>query len=115
MSAERLAVLYNLDDASSRPIAEFYAAERSIPAANVLGFHVGHANVLSPDAFAPIRSQMLARLPGEVQSLALVWSRPYAVGCMSITTAFAAGYRPSSCEPGCGTTAPNPLFDADGW
>jgi uncharacterized protein (TIGR03790 family) len=34
---------------------------------------------------------------------------------MSITTAFAAGYRPIFCEPGCGLTAPNPLFDTDGW
>jgi uncharacterized protein (TIGR03790 family) len=34
---------------------------------------------------------------------------------MSITSAFAAGYRPAFCEPGCGLTAPNPLFDSDGW
>jgi uncharacterized protein (TIGR03790 family) len=34
---------------------------------------------------------------------------------MSITTAFAAGYRPEFCEPGCEPTAPNPLFDSQGW
>jgi uncharacterized protein (TIGR03790 family) len=70
---------------------------------------------MAPNAFAALRLHALDQLPATVQSLALVWSRPYAVGCMSITTAFAAGYRPVFCEPGCGLTAPNPLFDTDGW
>lgn len=115
LTAARLGLLYNLDDPSSQSIAKFYAAKRSIPAANVLGVHVGQANNLSPDAFAPIRKQALDRLPAQVQSLALFWSRPFAVGCMSITTAVAAGYRPEFCVPGCAGTAPNPLFDTDGW
>ncbi len=34
---------------------------------------------------------------------------------MSITTAFAAGYQPGFCEPGCARTTLNPLFDTDGW
>jgi uncharacterized protein (TIGR03790 family) len=113
--AARLAVLYNLDDASSQAMARFYAQKRAIPAANILGVHVGQANALAPDVFTAVRKQMLDRLPVDVQSLVLVWSRPFAVGCMSITTAFAAGYSPGFCEPGCMSTAPNPLFDADGW
>ncbi len=112
---DRLGVLYNLDDPSSPQIASFYAARRSIPPANVLGLHLGNANVLAPEGFASVRIHALDKLPGAVQSLALVWSRPFAVGCMSVTTAFAAGYRPEFCQPGCGLTAPNPLFDAEGW
>ena len=115
LSAARLGVLYNRDDASSISIARFYAARRSIPAANVIGVHVGQANVLAPEVFTAVRNQAIDRLPGEVQSLVLIWSRPFAVGCMSVTTAAAAGYRPAFCEPGCMNTAPNPLFDADGW
>ena len=115
LSADRLGVLYNLDDASSREIALFYAARRAIPTPNIVGIHLGSQNTASPEMFAPIRGGALDRLPANVQSLALVWSKPYAVGCMSITTAFAAGYRPAFCEPGCGDTAPNPLFDSDGW
>jgi uncharacterized protein (TIGR03790 family) len=115
LSPERLGVLYNLDDASSPDVARFYAARRSIPPANVLGLHLGSANVLSPEDFASVRKHALDTMPGAVQSLALLWSRPYAVGCMSITTAFAAGYRPEFCEPGCQLTAANPLFDSDGW
>jgi uncharacterized protein (TIGR03790 family) len=115
LSAARLGVLYNLDDASSVQVAHFYAARRSIPAANVVGIHLGHASALAPQLLAQVRKQALDALPGVVQSLALLWSRPYAVGCMSITTAFAAGYRPEFCEPGCESTAPNPLFDSEGW
>lgn len=70
---------------------------------------------MTPEVFSPIRARVLDRLPAAVQSLALVWSQPYAVGCMSITSAFAAGYRPAFCQPGCAVTPSNPLFDADGW
>src|SRR5271166_5585329 len=115
LSPERLGVLYNLDDPSSPDMARFYAARRSIPPPNVMGLHLGYAKVLAPEALASVRTSTLELLPGAVQSLALVWSRPYAVGCMSITTAFAAGYRPEFCKPGCELTAPNPLFDSEGW
>ena len=115
LSAERLGVLFNLDDSPSREVALYYAARRSIPKSNIVGVHLGSGNAVAPDAFAVLRLHALDQLPAAVQSLALVWSRPYAVGCMSITTAFAAGYRPIFCEPGCGLTAPNPLFDTDGW
>ncbi|HWX30839.1 MAG TPA: TIGR03790 family protein [Steroidobacteraceae bacterium] len=115
LSAERLGVLYNLDDASSQEVAFYYAAHRAIPKSNVVGVHLGGENILAPGVFAPLRLRALDQLPASVQSLALVWSRPFAVGCMSITSAFAAGYRSAFCEPGCGLTAPNPLFDSEGW
>jgi uncharacterized protein (TIGR03790 family) len=115
LNPDRLGVLYNADDASSTQIARFYAVRRAIPPENVVGLHFGSANVLAPEALAPIRKYALDRLPGAVQSLALVWSRPFAVGCMSITTAFAAGYRAEFCVPGCALTAPNLLFDSEGW
>jgi uncharacterized protein (TIGR03790 family) len=115
LSASRLGVLYNLDDASSEGVARTYARRRAVPAENVIGVHLGRADVITPAAFAPVRSALIVQLPASVQSLALVWSRPYAVGCMSVTTAMAAGYRSEFCEPGCGATAPNPLFDSDDW
>jgi uncharacterized protein (TIGR03790 family) len=96
-------------------VALDYAAQRAVPSENVIGIHLPNDNVLLPETFAPIRAQLLDRLPSAVQSLLLVWSKPYAVGCMSITTAFAAGYRAAFCTPGCARTLPNPLFDTDGW
>jgi hypothetical protein len=82
---------------------------------NVVGVHLPMIGAVSPENFAPVRAGLLNQLPTSVQSLVLVWSKPWAVGCMAITTAFAAGYRPEFCVPGCGRTAPNPLFDSDGW
>jgi uncharacterized protein (TIGR03790 family) len=115
LDADRLGVLYNLDDGPAEAIARLYAKRRAVPGPNVLGIHLGQANVIAPAAFARVRQEAIDRLPGNVQSLALVWSRPFAVGCMSVTTAMAAGYRPGFCEPGCAATAPNPLYDEEGW
>jgi uncharacterized protein (TIGR03790 family) len=115
LSAERLAVIYNLDDPASGEIARLYVAQRSVPAANVVGIHLPAADVIAPEVFAPLRARALAGLPTGVQSLLLLWSKPFAVGCMSVTTAFAAGYRAAFCEPGCSATTPNPLFDSGGW
>ena len=113
--AKELAVIYSLDDAASGEIAHLYATKRAIPAANVIGIHVDNVDVLRPDRLAALRRDVFARLPTSVESLLLVWARPYAVGCMSITTAFAAGYRAAFCDPGCGATERNPLYDAQDW
>ena len=115
LSAERLGVVFNLDDAASREVALYYAAQRAIPRENIIGIHLPDSKVMTPEVFSPIRVRVLDQLPAAVQSLALVWSRPYAVGCMSITSAFAAGYRAAFCQPGCAVTPSSPLFDGEGW
>lgn len=115
LSAARLGVIYNLEDGNSRQVAAYYAQIRHIPPENVVGIRLPIVAVISPETFTPIREATVNRLPSSVQSLLLVWSKPWAVGCMSVTTAFAAGYRPQFCSPGCARTAPNPLFDSDGW
>ncbi len=115
LSAERLGVIYSLDQPASRELALLYASQRAIPAANLVGIHLPGTDTITPETFTPARNQALRTLPTAVQSLLLVWSRPFAVGCMSITAAFAAGYRAAFCEPGCARTAANPLFDVEGW
>jgi uncharacterized protein (TIGR03790 family) len=115
LTADRLGVLYNLNDSSSTLVAHYYAAQRSVPDANLIGLDVPDKAGISGEELRQLRSQMLQKLPSNVQSLLLVWSRPYAVECMSITSAFAAGYVSGSCNSGCGRTAQNPLFDTPGW
>jgi uncharacterized protein (TIGR03790 family) len=115
LNAKRLGVLFNLDDVASRQVALYYAEQRAIPRENVIGIHLPDSKVMTPEVFGPIRTRALDQLPATVQSLALVWSRPYAVGCMSMTSAFAAGYRAAFCQPGCAATPSNPLFNGDGW
>jgi uncharacterized protein (TIGR03790 family) len=115
LSPERLGVIYNRNDQASTHIAQYYAAQRHVPATNVIGLAVPDRAVISRDELRQLRDAMIDKLPSSIQSLLLVWSRPYAVECMSITTAFAAGYQPGFCEPGCRRTTINPLFDTPGW
>jgi uncharacterized protein (TIGR03790 family) len=115
LNADRLGVIYSTTDASSVRIAKYYAARRGVPVPNLLGLAVPDRAVISRDELKQLRSIALDRLPSSVQSVLLLWSRPYAVECMSITTAFAAGYQPGFCEPGCEPTTKNPLFDTPGW
>jgi uncharacterized protein (TIGR03790 family) len=115
LTPDRLGVIYNRDDPASSRIAQYYAQRRAVPAGNVLGLSVPNRPVISRADLARLRAAVLERLPSSVQSLLLIWSRPYAAECMSITTALAAGYQPAFCEPGCGRTELNPLFDTRGW
>ena len=115
LSADRLGVIYNSDEPGSRALAQAYASLRAIPAENIVGINLTVSEVVAPETFMPARNRVLEQLPTAVQSLLLVWSKPYAVGCMSVTSAFAAGYRADFCEPGCAATAVNPLFDTEGW
>jgi uncharacterized protein (TIGR03790 family) len=115
LGPDTLGVIYNRDDAASTRVAQYYAARRHIPAANVMGLAVPDRAMISRDELKELRRAMIDALPTSVQSLLLVWSRPYAVECMSVTTAFAAGYQPGFCEPGCQRTTASPLFDTQGW
>jgi uncharacterized protein (TIGR03790 family) len=115
LTAERLGIVFAKDDPASVRIAEYYAARRGVPAANLVGLSIPDRAVINRDELRRLRAALLDKLPSSVQSLLLVWSRPYAVECMSITTAFAAGYQPGFCEPGCARTTRNPLFDTQGW
>jgi uncharacterized protein (TIGR03790 family) len=113
--AERLGVVFNADDPASRELAIRYVVSRRVPYSNLVAVHLGTDRVIAPEQFTPRRATAIGRLPTRIQALALTWSRPFAVGCMSVTTAFAAGYRAGFCEAGCGLTTRNPLFDTDGW
>jgi uncharacterized protein (TIGR03790 family) len=115
LSPERLAVIFNSRDKSSVRIAQYYALHRHIPSMNLIGLDVPDREVINRDELKRLRILLLAQLPSNVQSLLLVWSRPYSVECMSITTAVAAGYQPGFCEPGCEPTKSNPLYDTSGW
>lgn len=115
LSPERLGIVYNRESPASERIARYYAARRNVPPDNLVGLAVPDRSVIGREDLRRLRIELLERLPSNVQSMLLVWSRPYAVECMSITTALAAGYQPGFCEAGCGRTSANPLFDTQGW
>jgi len=115
LTPDRLGVIFSTNDDASVRVAHYYAGQRHIPALNLVGLPLPARAVINRDELGALRIRLLAQLPSSVQSLLLVWSRPYAVECMSMTTAMAAGYQPGFCEPGCALTLRSPLFDTQGW
>lgn len=93
-----LGLIVNDTDPLSVEIADYYREKRGIPERNIIRvqFSPGRA-VLSRSAFESVYEQVHAQTPDAVQAYALAWARPYRVGCMSITTAFATGYDESYC------------------
>lgn len=110
----QLGVVVNDSDPLSRRIADYYVTRRLIPLSNVI--HVSfppHTRVMRPQDFTPLRARIMERTPASVQAYALAWTEPYRVGCMSFTTAMAAGFRKEFCAATCKPTQVNPYFDSD--
>ena len=110
---EDLAVIVNDADPLSVEIAEYYKAKRGIPDANMI--HIRFApgsTVMSQVEFTKIKAIVNAKTPQQVQAYALTWAKPYRVDCMSITTAFAAGFDQKYCANGCTPTKLNPYFNS---
>lgn len=109
-----LAVVFNSGDADSVELALAYAGARDIPAGNLVGVDLGTSDaVLGRAHFARVAASVEQRLGDDIQALALAWTRPYRVGCMSITSAFAFGFDKRYCATGCQPTAASPYLDSD--
>ncbi len=112
LTAHDLAVIINDNDPLSRQIGEYYQQQRQIPAEQMI--HVRFAanhDILSADEFKKIKQQVDHKTPKRVQAFALTWLKPFRVDCMSITSAFAAGFDPVFCATGCKPTR-NSLYFA---
>ena len=108
-----LAVVVNTADPGSVEIGDYYARRRGIARANVIPvtLPVGRGEITRAD-FETAKAELDARLPATVQALALAWTTPFRVDCLSITTAFAFGFDPAFCAQGCRPTRPSPYFDS---
>ena len=109
VGATELGLVVNTRDPISRRIADYYIAKRRIPAANVvrIAFAPGR-NILPPGEFRLLKTTVDRQMPAGVQVLALAWTAPYRVGCMSVTTAFAAGFDAEFCAATCTSTRTSP-------
>ena len=110
---QNLAVIVNDNDPLSVRIGEYYQAMRHIPNVNMIHvrFKPGPA-VMAPAQFRAVEARVNALTRPDVQAYALTWTAPYRVGCMSITTAFAAGFHRAYCASGCQATKYDPYFDS---
>jgi uncharacterized protein (TIGR03790 family) len=96
ISAAELGVIVNDSDPLSVSVANYYMTARKIPAGNLVHVQIANtsANAITADEFAPLAAHVDAALAGtKVEALLLTWTKPFAVEHMSITSAFAMGYR----------------------
>jgi uncharacterized protein (TIGR03790 family) len=119
LHAAELALIVNDQDPQSIAVAAAYQKRRDIPIANVvhLSFPAGQKH-LSPTEFKPLKSKVDAALNNNIQAMALSFSLPYRVGCMSVTSAFGLGYDKGFCQqpaapPGCRRPRLSRYFNAD--
>ena len=113
LTADDLAVIINLSDPLSEAIGSYYVDARHIPPGNVLRVRFDPLRDDLPDEqYAAIRQAMDQRIRPSVQAIALTWARPYRVGCMSITSAFAFGLDRRFCADGCKRTIRSPYYDS---
>ena len=114
LGSAQLAVIVNEEDPLSKEIAAYYVEKRHIPVGNIVPVRFAPGQpVMRPKEFSRIMASVTARVPASIQAYVLTWTNPYRVGCMSITTAFAAGYHEAFCAKGCKATLKSPYFDSD--
>lgn len=114
LRARDIAVVVNDADPASVEIGRYYAAQRGIAGERVVhvSFPAGQA-VLGFGDFMRVQAILDAKVGADVQALALAWTLPYRVECMSVTAAFALGFDPASyCAEGCQTTKASPYFNS---
>jgi len=109
----QLAVIINKADPLSVRIGNYYAAQRRIPAQNIIkiDFAPGR-NSLSRHEFEAIQLSIEKKTRRGVQAYALTWAAPYRVECMSITSALAFGFDPAHCAENCKATRPSDYFNS---
>lgn len=114
ITARQIAIVVNIEDSKSRLIAEYYRSKRNIPKENIIEIRlpVGK-NGVSKKKFKDVYRQVKRKIPDAVQYIALAWSKPFKVDCMSITSAFAFGFNEAFCAKGCKSTRPSSYYNSD--
>lgn len=113
LTAAQLAIVVNTADPLSVAIGDYYARRRHVPKANVIRVRFAPARDELPDAeFTAIKASVDSRVGTGIQAYALTWARPWRVGCMSITAAFAFGFDKKYCAAGCNPTQRSPYFNS---
>ena len=90
LTSSQIAVVVNTADPKSMEIGEYYARRRDIPKDNMVfvTLPVGQGQITRQE-FESAKAQLDAHVPAAVQALALAWTTPFRVDCLSVTTAFA--------------------------
>ena len=110
LGPENVGIVINDLDPMSVVIGEYYQKQRRIPDRNVFHVKLSTRSAISKIDFFGAKTTVDLRASRDVQVLALTWSAPYRVECMSITTAFAMGFDPRFCSQPCNPSLASPYF-----
>ena len=114
ITANTLAVIMNKSDPLSVRVTEYYKRVRNIPERNIIRIELDkRKTVISPKAFRKLKRYIDNSLDQTVQGILLTWAKPYRVGCMSITSAFAFGFDRAFCSKGCGKTKMSVYYNSN--
>ncbi len=113
LRAADIAIVVNDDDPASVEVARYYASRRGIRADRLVHVRfppgqpvLGHAD------FERVQAIVRRSVGAEVQALALAWTLPFRVECMSVTAAFALGFDAAYCAAGCRPTRASPYYNS---
>lgn len=113
LTPAEIAVVINEDDAQSRALGAYYQQQRGIPKANVIRVHTKPWGVIDAAEGKALVDSVWTQTPAGVQAYALAWTMPYAIGCMSATSAFATRYDTRYCATQtCAPTRQSPYYDS---
>ncbi len=113
LGAADLAVVINTADPLSVAVGNYYIRARRIARKNIARVSFDYQrDDLPENEFIRLKAAVERQVGSRIQAYALTWARPYRVGCVSITYAFAVGPDNKLCSGGCRTTPLNPYFDA---
>lgn len=114
LNSALLAVIVNDDDPLSVRIGAYYQQQRNIPPANIIRVSFNaKKKIMPPQDFKLLHEEIYKKSPPHIQAYALTWMHPFRVGCMSITTAIAAGFDKKWCSSErCAPTHRNPAFNS---
>lgn len=114
LGASELALLVNVNDPQSVSVADYYQNARGIPAGNRIEVSLPTGTATASEAeFAAAKAVVDGAVGPAIQGLVLTWTRPYRADCMSIATAFAAGFDSAFCSTPCSPTASVSTYDSE--
>ena len=93
-------------------IGEYYRRARNIPVINIVHVIIpNRPRKLNALQFQVIKQEIDAHPGLEFQSVVMVWTAPYAVECISITSAYTLVFNAEQCEKTCGAGKASPYFN----
>ncbi len=113
LDPKNVAVIVNSQDANSVEIGQYYLQARGIPEQNLVRIDMPkNQSSLTEKEFNTLKQEIEGKLGTDIKVLALIWTRPYAVGCNSITAAMTLGYDAEQCKRSCDIGKKNPYFNS---